>query len=107
MKKTIFTAVLAASVALSVTACSGAATPAGNSENSGSANKNLEEITFVLDWTPNTNHTGLYVAQEKGFFEEEKVRHHAGLSGWRWSLRGGLGKAGAAFYGFFVDAMNE
>lgn len=28
-----------------------------------------EKITFVLDWTPNTNHTGLYVAQEKGYFE--------------------------------------
>lgn len=32
--------------------------------------KDLEKITFVLDWTPNTNHTGLYVAQEKGYFEE-------------------------------------
>lgn len=31
----------------------------------------LEKITFVLDWTPNTNHTGLYVAMEKGYFEEE------------------------------------
>ncbi len=29
-----------------------------------------QKITFVLDWTPNTNHTGLYVAQEKGYFEE-------------------------------------
>lgn len=28
------------------------------------------KITFVLDWTPNTNHTGLYVAQEKGYFDE-------------------------------------
>lgn len=28
------------------------------------------KITFVLDWTPNTNHTGLYVAQEKGYFEK-------------------------------------
>ena len=39
----------------------------------GNASKNesdLEKVTFVLDWTPNTNHTGLYVAQEKGFFEE-------------------------------------
>lgn len=27
------------------------------------------KITFVLDWTPNTNHTGLYIAQEKGYFE--------------------------------------
>ena len=24
----------------------------------------------MLDWTPNTNHTGLYVAQEKGYFDE-------------------------------------
>jgi len=31
----------------------------------------LKKIQFVLDWTPNTNHTGFYVAQEKGFFKEE------------------------------------
>ncbi len=30
----------------------------------------LEKVTLVLDWTPNTNHTGLYVAQEKGYFAE-------------------------------------
>ncbi len=29
-----------------------------------------EKVTFVLDWTPNTNHTGLYVAKEKGYFDE-------------------------------------
>ena len=29
-----------------------------------------ETITIVLDWTPNTNHTGIFVAQAKGFFEE-------------------------------------
>ncbi len=27
-------------------------------------------ITIVLDWTPNTNHTGIFVAQAKGFFEK-------------------------------------
>lgn len=27
-------------------------------------------ITFVLDWTPNTNHTGVYVADKLGYFEE-------------------------------------
>ena len=37
---------------------------------SSAKNNKLEKVTFVLDWTPNTNHTGLYVAQEKGFFEE-------------------------------------
>ena len=26
---------------------------------------------MVLDWTPNTNHTGLYVALEKGYYKEE------------------------------------
>lgn len=34
------------------------------------AEEELTKITFVLDWTPNTNHTGLYVAQEKGYFKE-------------------------------------
>lgn len=32
-----------------------------------------EKITFVLDWTPNTNHTGLYVAQEKGYFSDVNI----------------------------------
>lgn len=29
------------------------------------------EITLVLDWLPNTNHTGIYVARELGYFAEE------------------------------------
>lgn len=29
-----------------------------------------DTITIVLDWTPNTNHTGIFVAQAKGYFEE-------------------------------------
>lgn len=27
-------------------------------------------VSIALDWTPNTNHIGLYVAQAKGFYEE-------------------------------------
>ena len=34
-------------------------------------NKENEKLRIVLDWTPNTNHTGLYVAQSKGFFAEQ------------------------------------
>ena len=30
-----------------------------------------EKITFVLDWTPNTNHTGLYAAESLGYFEDQ------------------------------------
>jgi ABC-type nitrate/sulfonate/bicarbonate transport system substrate-binding protein len=31
-------------------------------------------IRVVLDWTPNTNHTGLYAALEKGWFAEEGLK---------------------------------
>ncbi|WP_053217473.1 ABC transporter substrate-binding protein [Virgibacillus senegalensis] len=41
-------------------------------ENTGSQEKDsTKKVSLVLDWTPNTNHTGIYVAQEKGYFEEE------------------------------------
>ncbi|BCG86826.1 myristoyl transferase [Mesorhizobium sp. 113-3-9] len=29
-----------------------------------------KKVTVALDWTPNTNHIGLYVAREKGFYKE-------------------------------------
>lgn len=32
--------------------------------------RELTKLTFALDWTQNTNHTGLYVAKDKGYFEE-------------------------------------
>ena len=46
---------LTVSMVLGLAACGGAAE---------------EPITVVLDWTPNTNHTGIYVALAKGYFEE-------------------------------------
>ncbi|HEY4390490.1 MAG TPA: ABC transporter substrate-binding protein [Paenibacillus sp.] len=50
-------------------------TPAanGNTANGGQT-KELRDVKFVLDWSPNTNHTGLYVAQAKGFYEEEGLK---------------------------------
>ncbi|GGD13506.1 ABC transporter substrate-binding protein [Pontibacillus salipaludis] len=48
-----------------LTACS------STSGESGDDGESLQDVTLVLDWTPNTNHTGLYVAKEKGFFEEQ------------------------------------
>jgi ABC-type nitrate/sulfonate/bicarbonate transport system substrate-binding protein len=32
-----------------------------------------EKITVVLDWTPNTNHTGLYVAKDLGYYKDENL----------------------------------
>ena len=30
----------------------------------------LDEVTVLLDWTPNTNHSGLYVALERGWYRK-------------------------------------
>ena len=30
-----------------------------------------EKITLALDWTPNTNHSGLYLAAQQGFYADE------------------------------------
>ena len=58
-----------------ITGCGGASggngESAGNSASSGDSAGELKKVTLLLDWTPNTNHTGLYVAQEQGYFEEE------------------------------------
>ena len=34
------------------------------------ASEGLAPVTVMLDWVPNTNHTGIYVARDKGYFEE-------------------------------------
>jgi len=34
----------------------------------------LKEVTLVLDWTPNTNHTGLYVARDMGLWEKHGLK---------------------------------
>src|SRR5258708_16832645 len=31
----------------------------------------LTPFTVVLDWTPNTNHTGMYVALAKGWYKDQ------------------------------------
>ncbi|PMP76173.1 MAG: ABC transporter substrate-binding protein [Chloroflexus aggregans] len=49
-----------------LTACgSGAATPTTSTQ------APLTKVRVGLDWTPNTNHTGLYVAQAKGYYAQQ------------------------------------
>ncbi len=31
------------------------------------------KVVLMLDWTPNTNHTGIYVALDKGYFEKRNL----------------------------------
>ena len=52
-----------------LTGCGGSDTAA-----EGTAASNAKTtVRFALDWTPNTNHTGLYVALNKGYFEEAGI----------------------------------
>ena len=32
-----------------------------------------DKVTLALDWFPNANHTGLYVAMDRGYFDEEGI----------------------------------
>ncbi|HEY0186831.1 MAG TPA: ABC transporter substrate-binding protein [Cellulomonas sp.] len=50
-----------------------AACSEGAAESSASATDDLTPVTFVLDWTPNSNHTGIYVALEKGWFADQGI----------------------------------
>ena len=56
--------VTALAVLLVLAGCS-TTTPGGAPTDPGSG---AQKIRIALDWTPNTNHTGLYVAQQEGWF---------------------------------------
>ena len=34
----------------------------------------VSDLRIALDWVPNTNHAGIYVAKAKGLFERERIR---------------------------------
>lgn len=67
-RRALVAAALAASGALTLAGCTGA----GGSDTSAAADSgsSLTPVTFALDWAPNTNHIGVYVADELGYFEE-------------------------------------
>ena len=69
MKK-FMAGMLSACMAFSLCACGNTATERNSDATAEKSTKNSKKITMVLDWTPNTNHTGIYVAQEKGYFKE-------------------------------------
>lgn len=58
---------LAGAIALLVTA---ALVLTGCGQDSGRAPGKLKRVTLMLDWTPNTNHGGIYLAQAKGWYRD-------------------------------------
>lgn len=74
----ILAGVLTAAMLLGLSACGSVSDATTNKEaNQGTetasdaeGENGLTKITFCLDWTPNTNHTGLYAAKALGYYEE-------------------------------------
>lgn len=57
------------------TAADNSANDSANTDNAGEdADKELEEVSVVLDWYPNAVHAFMYVAMEKGYYEEEGIK---------------------------------
>lgn len=63
MKKRSLLAIALLVMATALSACG------GNGNDEGAASEPTK-VKVLLDWLPNTNHTGLYVAQAKGYYEE-------------------------------------
>ena len=57
-------------IGLSLFAIAAASMACGSEKQSNSVEKKLK---LVLDWTPNTNHTGLYVAMDKGYYKDAGI----------------------------------
>lgn len=57
----------------------------------------LRAVDFALDWVPNTNHTGFYVADAKGWYAEEGVK--ANILPYGSTSAATLVSAGAANFG--------
>ena len=58
--------------AISFTGClqKGTAVQSASASDTAEPGKGTEKITVVLDWVPNTNHTGIYAARELGYYSE-------------------------------------
>ncbi|QED47817.1 ABC transporter substrate-binding protein [Cytobacillus dafuensis] len=66
MKKIWMNRLLIVVIAIMLVGCSGK-TESNKDENK----KELEDISIMLDWYPNAVHSAIYVAKEKGYFEDE------------------------------------
>lgn len=59
-----------------VAACGGGGAPPADAPDSpatAGGDAAAMPVQFGLDWTPNTNHTGLYVAQAEGYYADEQL----------------------------------
>lgn len=65
--KKILAILLAISLIFAFAACTKSNT---DTQSDNTAKKELKNVTLCLDWTPNTNHTGFYVALQQGYYKD-------------------------------------
>ncbi|MFZ5967958.1 MAG: ABC transporter substrate-binding protein [Bacillota bacterium] len=65
MKKMMMFLLIAALLISTITGCTAKDTPVPEQS------EEMQKVTVLLDWVPNTNHTGMYTALEKGYYKEE------------------------------------
>ncbi len=76
MKRKIITGIAALIAAMSICACQKEGNESSNITDQSEigqepSNDQLEDITVILDYVANTNHTGMYVALDQGYYQEE------------------------------------
>ncbi len=62
--------ILSLAMIFAMTACGNSGNQTESSTAADKKTGKLTKITFCLDWTPNTNHTGIYAAKALGYYEE-------------------------------------
>lgn len=102
MKKIITLLIVIGLLSIPLAGCNQTTQPAPNEK--------LSKVTVLLDWLPNTNHTGLYVAKDKGYFKAEGLEVELlqpGEGGTAQLLAAGKGDFGISYQEEMTVARSE
>lgn len=105
MKKIINIA-MALAVTLSITGCS---VPDMSNSATSATPSELKDVTLMLDWTANTNHTGIYVAKAKGYYEAAGINLNiieASADGAEIATANGTADFGISFQDYLVPCFS-
>lgn len=70
MKKTIFSKAIAILGSIAMLVGVAACGQSNDSTKTAADGNGLTKVTFMLSWAPDTNHIGVYVAKNKGYFKQ-------------------------------------
>ena len=73
MKKSLVSKAAALVGALAMTFGFAACGQTNTADSSNSNTSDLKKVTFMLSWAPDTNHIGVYVAKNKGYFKDASL----------------------------------